>query len=99
MKILDEQTFSSMTNWTAGLFFFSPFCGTCQLAERMLAVAAEAAAPDYPIYKCRVSEWRKCVNQWRIRSVPCLVLLENGSIKKTTYKIESAVHLYALLRA
>lgn len=95
---MDEKYFKiNQQGQDAALFFISPFCATCQLAEEMLNVAIEAAQPPFPIYKCRASEWLNTVENLRIRSVPCLVLIENGGLKDIVYAFESVTNIYAKL--
>ncbi|WEG13758.1 thioredoxin family protein [Pullulanibacillus sp. KACC 23026] len=81
------------------LFFHTPFCGTCQLGERMLKVVEEALKqPSLAFYSCRVSEWQSLVQKWQISSVPALVLLKNGERVDSCYAFESVPFLYDFLQ-
>ncbi|TCP23501.1 thiol-disulfide isomerase/thioredoxin [Scopulibacillus darangshiensis] len=98
MKELSEHHFeASKADRDAALFFISPFCGTCQLAEKMLKVAVMTINPDLNVYKCRVSEWQRKVKDLRIHSVPCLVILQHGEVKDILYAFESVPKLCKVL--
>jgi thioredoxin-like negative regulator of GroEL len=81
----------------AGVFFFTPLCGTCMVGERMLEIA-EATGVKTPLYKININYAPKLRDQWQIASVPCLVVLEGGSPVRKEYAMQSAQHLYSLLR-
>lgn len=79
------------------LFFYTPLCGTCRLAERMLQVAYETV-PEAPIFKINMLYTSERNQAWRLTSVPCLVFLSRGEPIAIHYRMESAAHLYQLLR-
>jgi thioredoxin-like negative regulator of GroEL len=82
------------------LFFHTPFCGTCQLAEKMLNLIE--AIPEFttlPIYSCRVQEWQEVVQDWKIHSVPALVILSNGQVQQIIYAFQSVSYLYEQLQS
>lgn len=80
------------------LFFHTPFCGTCQIGERMLEVIeASNLQPSVTYYSCRVSEWQPLVHEWQIESVPALVFLKNGIVKDIQYAFVSIPHLCQLI--
>ncbi|MFC7394337.1 thioredoxin family protein [Scopulibacillus cellulosilyticus] len=98
MKEISESDYLIQNEQDTALFFVSPFCGTCQLAEQMLDIAIRAANPDYSVYKCRVSEWPETVAQLKIKSVPCLVFIRNGTESSKLYAFESVTTLYQHLK-
>lgn len=81
----------------AAVLFTTPMCGTCKVAERMLEVA-EAAGISYPLYKTNINFTPRLRENWRIASVPCLVVVKNGSVVMQEYAMRSVDHLYGLLR-
>ncbi|MFD0589912.1 thioredoxin family protein [Paenibacillus sp. GCM10027627] len=81
----------------AAVLFTTPMCGTCKLAERMLEVA-EAAGVSYPIYKTNINFTPRLREEWRIASVPCLVVLKNGQLAEREYAMRSVDYLYKLLK-
>ncbi len=79
------------------MFFSSPFCGTCKVAERMLDVVQAIGVP-FTIYKLNINEAIKLRSDWRISSVPCLVLIRNGEPERMEYAMRSVEHLLQLLK-
>ncbi|MFD2617881.1 thioredoxin family protein [Terrilactibacillus laevilacticus] len=81
------------------LFFTSPLCGTCQLAERMLLIAMEALKTPPELYHCRVNEWTHFVMNEKISSVPCLMILHHHEVQNVIYSFESVTKLHRLLKS
>lgn len=80
-----------------GIFlFYTPFCATCQLAEKMLEILHKTKEKGVQIYKCHVSHFQDFVHQWKIESVPCLIFIKEGVLVKKVYAIESVSKLYSL---
>jgi len=82
----------------AALFFYTPFCGTCKLAYKMLTIASEVVH-DVPIYKCNVNTMGKFVQMWEISSVPCLVYIRGNQIIKKQYALHSVADVYQDLKS
>lgn len=79
------------------VFFFTPLCGTCKLAEQMLTIVQEAPAV-LPIVKLNINFAPILRDRWRIRSVPALVRLQDGQPIRTEYAMRSVPDLYEWLR-
>ncbi|WP_308637476.1 thioredoxin family protein [Paenibacillus silvisoli] len=79
------------------LFFFTPLCGTCKLALRMLEIA-EAAGIAVPVRTMNINFAPALRERWRISSVPCLALLEGGQPVRFEYAMRSVDDLYRLLQ-
>ena len=50
MKEIEEHEFKEIEDDLFLLYLYTPFCGTCQLAKKMLAVV-DAMQPDVPFYE------------------------------------------------
>ncbi|MGG6309508.1 thioredoxin family protein [Paenibacillus macerans] len=74
------------------LFFVTTLCGTCQLAEKMLNIA-RASGPCIPVSKLNINYAQKLREEWRISSVPCLIVLEDGRPVRQEYAMRSVVDL------
>jgi len=63
------------------LDFWAPWCGPCQM---VLPLVEEIAAerPDIKVGKVNVDEERELAKQFRVMSIPTLVVLENGEVIK-----------------
>jgi thioredoxin-like negative regulator of GroEL len=83
--------------WRGVVLFFTPLCGTCQVAERMLSIARNAAGAAVPFFKINInySPWLR--EEWRIISVPCLVLIREGKPARKEYAMQGAGHLFRLV--
>jgi thioredoxin-like negative regulator of GroEL len=79
------------------LYFYTPLCGTCGIAEKMLTVI-EAAVPTLPLYKCNINFAPELAREWEIESVPCLALIEEGKLTQKIYAMRSVPYLYEVLK-
>ena len=76
---------------------YTAFCGTCQLAERMLSIVQEAGT-NVPIHKLNINYAPVLRDRWAIKSVPSLVLLRNGEPAGFEYAMKAVDYLYSRLR-
>ncbi|MBH5319066.1 thioredoxin family protein [Paenibacillus sp. GSMTC-2017] len=81
----------------AAILFTTPMCGTCKVAERMLEIT-EVTGVAYPIYKTNINFTPRLREQWRISSVPCLIVFKNGKVVKQENAMRSVDYLYDLLK-
>ncbi|MCD7036288.1 thioredoxin family protein [Metabacillus sp. GX 13764] len=79
------------------LYLYTPFCGTCQLAKRMLTIVEEAL-PEVQINSSNLNYLPEHAAKWEIESVPCLLLFEDGKLMKKVYAFQSVEYLYQLLK-
>ncbi|GIO55037.1 thioredoxin family protein [Paenibacillus cellulositrophicus] len=84
MRHLSEQELLKEL-WTKGqplaVFLYTPFCGTCKAARRMLEVA-EHLLPEGIVADADVNMLPQVVQQYQIRSVPALLVTDaNRSAK------------------
>ncbi|WP_139992927.1 thioredoxin family protein [Paenibacillus paridis] len=97
---IDEKSLFNLMSSGSGktaVYFFTPLCGTCKLGERMLEIA-ELTGTSVPLYKLNINYAPRLREQWKIASVPCLVLLENGEPLQKEYAMASVDHVYSLLK-
>lgn len=79
------------------VLLYTPMCGTCKLAERMLNII-EAMKPGISLYKSNMNALFEFGQAWKIQSVPCLLILDKGELIRKVYAMESVDHLYKLLQ-
>ena len=79
------------------LLLYTPFCGTCSVAERMLSIVQAAGVPC-PIYKTNINYTPLLREQFQVKSVPCLLLIQDGRAKKTIYAMQSVDYLFKQLQ-
>ena len=96
MIILQHVTKEVLQQGTVLLFIYTPFCGTCRLAESMLR-HIEAVHQKDIFYKMNASYYESFMQHHKIESVPCLLILVNGQIKEKIYSFPSMGMIYEKL--
>ncbi|WP_077623584.1 thioredoxin family protein [Sediminibacillus massiliensis] len=86
MKRIDIDPLASVG--TGFLFVQTPFCGTCQLASKMLATI-EKMDSDINFYEMNASLFPEFMQNQRVESVPCLIILQSGVVKEKIYAFRS----------
>ncbi|AWC30381.1 thioredoxin family protein [Bacillus cytotoxicus] len=79
------------------LYVYTPMCGTCQLAKKMLTVV-EATIVDLEVGMLDLNYAPHLAREYEIESVPCLLIFENGTLKKKIYAFHSVEYLYKELQ-
>ena len=80
------------------VFFYTPLCGTCQVAKKMLTVA-EAMLPGIEIGMCNLNFMPYKAKQYEIESVPCLIMIEQEQIRKKMYAFHSIEYILDELKS
>lgn len=75
------------------IFIHSPFCGTCHLARKMLAMIEETYEQDL-FYECNASLYPELMNRYQIKSVPCLLVVSKGQVIEKIYAFHSIPYMY-----
>jgi thioredoxin-like negative regulator of GroEL len=86
-------THAAKADFAFALFLYTPFCGTCQLTERMLNIIM-TMEPTLPLYKSNINFLPQITQDWQIQSVPCIVIVEVGKPKKMIYRMQAVDDLY-----
>ncbi|WP_042352314.1 thioredoxin family protein [Bacillus massiliigorillae] len=79
------------------LYLYTPICGTCQVASKMLAVVKEIV-PTVELGKSDVNYIRGLAEQYQVESVPCLLLFREGKLHEKIYAFHSVPYLLELFR-
>lgn len=79
------------------VLFYTPLCGTCKLAERMLEVV-QATSAALPLFKLNINFAPSLRRDWQIASVPCLVVLRQQGMYSKSYALHSVDYIYDLLK-
>lgn len=83
---------------TKFLYLYTPLCGTCQVAGRMLSVV-EQLLPDSNWLKADLNFVPFLAEEYAIESVPCLLVLKNNQLIKKIYAFQSVPFLYENLKS
>ncbi|MBY7144009.1 thioredoxin family protein [Virgibacillus sp. NKC19-3] len=78
------------------LFVYTPFCGTCHLAQTMLTKIESVHKEDI-FYKMNASLHATFMQEQQIESVPCLLIKEGNEIKEKIYAFHSIANIYTYL--
>ena len=102
MRTLNEKQLLEEL-WSKGkplaVFLHTPFCGTCKVARRMLEVT-EYMLPEGLLAEADVNMLPKVVDQYKIRSVPALLLATEDRSRKPeiVYSMGSVADILAQIR-
>lgn len=83
---------------TGCVYLYTPFCGTCQVASKMLTVVEEIL-PHLEIGKLNLNFEQDLALDWQIESVPCLIFINNGNIESKIYTFHSVPYLIETIKA
>lgn len=99
LQEVSEMTLNQLVeeHQSLALFVYTPLCGTCKLAERMLRVTGEAL-PTVPLYQLNINTAYTFAEQWKVTSVPALLLFKKGELVAQHYAISSVAFLYDVLK-
>jgi thioredoxin-like negative regulator of GroEL len=87
-----DQVSSFINHHSSGLiYFYTPLCGTCQVASRMLEIIDLIVAVK--IGKMNLNFYPDLAKNFAIESVPCLVFVKNGTVVETIYAFHSVPYL------
>lgn len=81
------------TNEEVWLYLYTPMCGTCQVAGKMITIVAELF-PNLQWGKCNLNYIPEYAANWEIESVPCLIVFKNHHIYDKLYAFHSVPFLY-----
>jgi thioredoxin 1 len=95
----EQEVLSTLQSgeFEGALYFYTPLCGTCGLAERMLAIVIETI-PGLSIYRCNLNFMKTVVATLHIESAPCLIRVQKGKPLTPIYAFQSVDYLYQLLK-
>ncbi|MCR2823106.1 thioredoxin family protein [Lederbergia panacisoli] len=86
---------SSQPNTTI-LYFYTPLCGTCQVAGKMLEIV-EQIFPDIAFGKTDLNYVPEMAEMFSIESVPCLLIIKAGEVQEKIYAFHSVPYLHELI--
>ncbi|TFJ91756.1 thioredoxin family protein [Lentibacillus salicampi] len=78
------------------LYIYTPFCGTCALARSMLDKIESVHQQDI-FYEMNASLHSDFMQEYKIESVPCLLIVEDGDVQDKVYAFKSIANIYSYL--
>jgi thioredoxin 1 len=79
------------------LYLYTPLCGTCQVASRMLSITLELL-PNWKCGQMNLNYFPNLASQYELESVPCLLVFKEGQFSQKLYAFQSVSFLYDLLK-
>lgn len=74
------------------LYMYTPLCGTCNIAGKMLTVVEELM-PHIQLGKADLNYIPEMAEIWKVESVPCLIIFKKGNIDEKIYAFHSVPYL------
>lgn len=78
IKVTDSNLLSEVQKGITLVDFWAPWCGPCKMLGPVLEELEEELAPKIKIAKLNIDENEIIANQLGIRSIPTMVLYQNG---------------------
>ncbi|WP_449537462.1 thioredoxin family protein [Ferdinandcohnia sp. Marseille-Q9671] len=78
------------------LYLYTPMCGTCQVASKMITVVDELL-PHVEIGKSDLNYLPSKAIDWQIESVPCLLHIKDGEVLEKYYAFHSVPYLLEII--
>lgn len=78
IKVTDSTLLSEVQKGITLVEFLAPWCGSCKMLGPVLEELEEELAPKVKIAKLNIDENEIIANQLGIRSIPTMVLYQNG---------------------
>ncbi len=78
------------------LYIYTPLCGTCALARTMLDKIESVHQQDI-FYEMNASLNPEFMQDYKVESVPCLLIKEGGEIRDKVYAFKSIANIYSYL--
>lgn len=89
---MEEITY---TDWQKSdhslLYIYTPMCGTCQVASKMLHVCEQLIDGDIPQINANYAP--ELMHLHQIESVPCLLIQKDGELTEKIYAFQSVPYL------
>lgn len=80
------------------IFIYTPLCGTCAAARRMLEIAEHLLPADI-LFEMNIHDIPELVQQFQISSVPAVMIFDGEQdVPKMVYRMSSVEHLLNEIR-
>ncbi|MFJ7827524.1 thioredoxin family protein [Psychrobacillus sp. NPDC096623] len=84
---LDQWNRNKNSGQLTMLYIYTPLCGTCQVASKMMQVVQEMK--PFSIGQANINYLGNFAADYQIESVPCLLIAKGGTVYKKIYAFQS----------
>ena len=88
----EEWEMASNQSGTVLYYLYTPMCGTCAVASKMMNVI-DVMKPNLRIGKADLNYLQDLAMDYEIESVPCLLITKDGIVKEKVYAFQSVPDL------
>ncbi|WP_229713089.1 thioredoxin family protein [Macrococcus hajekii] len=78
------------------IFGYTPLCGTCKVAERMVDILP--ALTKLEVKKVDLNYTEDFTQAYQLMSVPVLLIVHNDEVADIIYKFESVTNIYEIIQ-
>lgn len=78
------------------LYIYTPMCGTCQVASKMLTVCEQLI--DEPVPQLNANYSPELMEEFQVESVPCLLIKKAPNAFEKVYAFQSVPYLLEKLK-
>ncbi|TDL98887.1 thioredoxin [Macrococcus brunensis] len=78
------------------IFGYTPLCGTCKVAERIIDIIPELI--EVNIMKVDLNFAESLAQNYQLMSVPVLLIVKDDEVVETVYRFESVTNIYEIIR-
>lgn len=79
------------------VFFYTPTCGNCKMARRVLDEALRQAEQT-TVIACNINLLPQAAEKWQVERIPALLRLQQGTVARRRYDFPSSSELATWLR-
>jgi len=94
-KTFDEKVMQSQV--PVLIDFFADWCGPCMMIAPTIAELDKESNGRYAVYKVNVDKEPELADKFGVSSIPTLVVVENGKLKKRTVGLRSKSAILEML--
>ena len=84
-------------NNVTAFYLYTPMCGTCAVASKMMKVI-ENVVTEIPIGQANINFLEDLAIEYKIESVPCLLISRKGNVEEKIYAFQSVQNIYEKLK-
>jgi thioredoxin 1 len=85
------------THELTAVYLYTPMCGTCQVAGKMMEVVKKLPQ-SFHFDKVNLNYLPQFAEEQSIESVPCLLLYQHAKERERIYAFHSVPYLYEMLK-